>query len=84
MAKEIRELSGVIDSDINIEELEHVVILDQTFQVLYTCLHGIIGKYVQRGKQKKLQRVQNSITFTQAILYFFNQLQFADRQRGMN
>ena len=70
--------------NIYVDNLYQRNILDQTFQVLYTCLHGIIGKYVQRGKQKKLQRVQNSITSTQAILYFFNQLQFADRQRGKN
>lgn len=32
MAKEIRELSGVIDSDINSEESEHVVIVDKNEQ----------------------------------------------------
>lgn len=46
-------------------------ILNQTFQVLYTCLHGIVEKFIKINKQEKLQRVQNSITSTQAILYFF-------------
>lgn len=70
--------------NIYVDNLYQRHILNQTYQILYTCLHEIIEKKLQVNKKKKLQRVQNSITSTQAILYFFNQLQYADRQRIKN
>lgn len=70
--------------NIYVDNLYQRHILNQTYQILYTCLHEIVEKKLQVNKKKKLQRVQNSITSTQAILYFFNQLQYADRQRIKN
>lgn len=60
--------------------------LDQTFQILYSCVHGIVSpKFIfKREKLKKIERIQNSITTRQAILYFFNQIQYSNRQRFFN
>ena len=70
--------------NIYVDNLYQRHILNQTYQILYTCLHKIVEGNIQINKKRKLQSVQNSITSTQAILYFFNQLQFADRQRRKN
>lgn len=60
--------------------------LDQTFQILYSCIHGITSPYhvCKKEKRRRIERVQNSITSKQAIMYFFNQVQYAHRQRYNN
>lgn len=67
------------------ENLVHRDRLDMTFQILYSCIHGIIsinGSNV--NKKKRLTRVQNTITSKQLICYYFNQVQYFDRQRIYN
>ena len=59
--------------------------LDLTFQILYTCIDGIVSSWsTNRYKRKQLSRVQNCLTSKQLIYYFFNQIQYADRQRRVN
>ena len=70
--------------NIYVENLSHRGSLNQTFQVLYTCVHNIINSGFAFKRKDRLHRVQNSLTSTQAILYFFNQVQYADRQRKNN
>lgn len=59
--------------------------LDQTFQILYTCIHNTVShcgciKY----KKDKIERIQNCLTSKQLIYYFFNQIHYANRQRRFN
>lgn len=70
--------------NIYVDNLSHRGSLNQTFQVLYTCVHNIISSRFTFKRKDRLHRVQNSLTSTQAILYFFNQVQYADRQRKEN
>lgn len=56
--------------NIYVDNLYQRHILNQTYQILYTCLHKIVEGNIQINKKRKLQSVQNSITSTQAILYF--------------
>ena len=67
------------------ENLVHRDRLDMTFQILYSCVHGIISTIgFNSYKKKRLSRVQNTITSKQLICYYFNQIQYFDRQRIYN
>ena len=59
--------------------------LDQTFQILYSCIHNSLSS-CERAKYKKdrIERIQNSLTSKQLIYYFFNQINYAGRQREYN
>lgn len=59
--------------------------LDLTFQVLYSCIHGIVSAWGFKSvKSKQLGRVQNTLTSKQQIYYYFNQIHYYDRQRIYN
>lgn len=67
------------------ENLVHRDRLDLTYQVLYTCINDIVSSHGKKSsKRKQLKRIQNCLTSKQLIYYFFNQIQYADRQRMQN
>lgn len=60
--------------------------LERTFQVLYTCVNSTLtDKSSSRKKKlKDLEVIKDCLTSKQALLYLFNQTQYADRQRLNN
>lgn len=60
--------------------------LERTFQVLYTCVNSTLTakSFFRKEKWKDLEVIKDCLTSKQALLYLFNQIQYADRQRLNN
>lgn len=71
--------NNFIGSLAQLDKLEHA------FQVLYTCVNSTLNNKCFKKKQfKDLEIIRDSLTSKQALLYLFNQTQYADRQRLNN